>query len=198
MALRAPAEDRRVEKTRTLLRDALGALIREKPYDAITVTEILDRANVGRSTFYMHFRDKDALLASGIRELVTTAGSGAPAPTAGPAERIVRFSGPLFAHIEAHRSEGHGTLGTRGWAVIHEQLRHVLADLIADDVREALATRRGRARPVPPPELLAQWVAATFVLTLNWWVESGRRLAARDANELFRAVVLPALTAILK
>ena len=54
--------DRRIQKTKNLLHQALGSLIREKPYDAIVVKEILDRANVGRSTFYTHFRDKDELL----------------------------------------------------------------------------------------------------------------------------------------
>ena len=63
-------EDRRIQKTKNLLHDALGYLIREKPYDAIVVQEILDRANVGRSTFYMHFRDKDDLLVSGIHDML--------------------------------------------------------------------------------------------------------------------------------
>jgi len=54
-------KDRRIQKTKSLLHEALGSLIREKPYDAIVVQEILDRANVGRSTFYMHFSDKDDL-----------------------------------------------------------------------------------------------------------------------------------------
>src|SRR5262249_41445888 len=52
------AGDRRIQRTRNTLREALVSLIREKPYDAIAVTEILERANVGRSTFYMHFRNK--------------------------------------------------------------------------------------------------------------------------------------------
>lgn len=59
-------KDRRIEKTQNLLREALVSLIHEKNYDSIAVKEILDRANVGRSTFYTHFRDKDELLASGI------------------------------------------------------------------------------------------------------------------------------------
>jgi AcrR family transcriptional regulator len=53
-----------------LLRAALVCLIAEKPYDSIVVKEILDRANVGSSTFYIHFRDKDDLLVSGIQEML--------------------------------------------------------------------------------------------------------------------------------
>lgn len=64
------AEDRRIQKTLKLLREALVSLIAEKPYDSIVVKEILDRANVGRSTFYTHFRDKDELLSSGIHDML--------------------------------------------------------------------------------------------------------------------------------
>jgi AcrR family transcriptional regulator len=64
------SKDRRIQKMTNLLHEALGTLIREKPYDEISVQEILDRANVGRSTFHMHFRDKDDLLVSSIREML--------------------------------------------------------------------------------------------------------------------------------
>ena len=56
--------DRRVQRTRKLLQDALIDLVAEKGYVAVTIQEILDRANVGRSTFYAHFQDKDQLLHS--------------------------------------------------------------------------------------------------------------------------------------
>src|SRR5829696_7836983 len=54
--------DRRVQKTRKLLQDALIELVAEKGYEAVTIQEILDKANVGRSAFYAHFQDKDQLL----------------------------------------------------------------------------------------------------------------------------------------
>lgn len=63
-------KDRRVQKTQSSLRQALLSLLAEKPYDSVAVKEILDRANVGRSTFYMHFRDKDDLLVSGIDDMI--------------------------------------------------------------------------------------------------------------------------------
>src|SRR3972149_11575951 len=56
--------DRRVQKTRKLLQDALIELVAEKGYESVTIQEILDNANVGRSTFYAHFQDKDQLLHS--------------------------------------------------------------------------------------------------------------------------------------
>src|SRR4051794_18002624 len=56
--------DRRVQKTRKLLQEALIELISTEGYEAVTVQAILDRANVGRSTFYAHFQDKEQLLHS--------------------------------------------------------------------------------------------------------------------------------------
>ncbi len=87
-------KDRRAEKTEALLREALGALIREKSYDDIVVKEILARADVGRSTFYAHFHDKDELLLSGIQDMLRSAQSR---------EGIVWFSLPILEHIEEHR-----------------------------------------------------------------------------------------------
>src|SRR4026208_715870 len=60
--------DARVRRTRDALGDALVALMQEKPFDAITVQEVLDRAHVGRSTFYSHYSDKDDLLMSDAEE----------------------------------------------------------------------------------------------------------------------------------
>ncbi|MEP7189354.1 MAG: helix-turn-helix domain-containing protein [Roseiflexaceae bacterium] len=62
----AKVEDRRVQRTRKLLQDALTTLIVEKGYEAVTVQDIIDRVNVGRSTFYDHFLNKQALLLSGF------------------------------------------------------------------------------------------------------------------------------------
>lgn len=60
-----PVPDRRIERTRHGLADALIALVLEKGYEAVTVQDIIDRANVGRSTFYAHFENKEQLLFSG-------------------------------------------------------------------------------------------------------------------------------------
>ena len=54
--------DRRVRRTRKLLHDAFISLVIEKGYEKTTIQDILDRADVGRSTFYVHYRDKEALL----------------------------------------------------------------------------------------------------------------------------------------
>jgi AcrR family transcriptional regulator len=185
-------KDRRIQKTKNLLHDALGSLIREKPYDAIVVQEILDRANVGRSTFYMHFRDKDELLVSGIHDMLHSV-HATELPSSGKRyEGIIRFSLPIFEHIHQHSHTGSAKMGTRGRAIIHEHLQKVLAQLIADDVRKDFQNRRKTAGQIPP-DLIVQFVASTFILVLNWWVETSSPLPPKEVNDLFRALILPSL-----
>lgn len=191
-----PTKDRRIQRTEALLRDALAALIREKPYDDIVVKEILARANVGRSTFYTHFRDKDDLLLSGIQGIL---GSARPADgrrvPAKPWESLPWFSLPIFEHIEAHRRAGGATMDPRGRRAMHEHLQHAIVELIEDEVRPALRHRRTESHA--SPELLANWIASTFALVLNWWVESNSPLPARDADRLFRELIEPSLAGLL-
>jgi AcrR family transcriptional regulator len=189
-------KDRRVQRTRALLHEALSSLIREKPYDEIAVKEILDRANVGRSTFYIHFRDKDELLASGIYEMLRgLQPAKLPMPETNH-ERVIRFSLPVFEHIHRHRHAGAPGMGARGRAILHERLQKVLAELIANDVEKVRQGRRKSAGLIPS-ELIVHYVASTFVLVLNWWVESDRPLTATEVNGLFRALTIPTLSACL-
>jgi AcrR family transcriptional regulator len=189
-------KDRRVERTEGFLRAALASLIHEKPYDRIVVKEILARANVGRSTFYTHFRDKDELLHSGIRKILGTGATATPAASSTLHDRILWFSRPVFEHIERHRDAGDGGVHARGQAIVHEHLERVLVELIAAELQQA-GRRQLTTEHTVPSALLAHYVASTFVLILNWWIESSDPLSARDVNDLFRALVLPTLAEAL-
>jgi AcrR family transcriptional regulator len=188
-------KDRRVQKTQRLLRDALVSLIHEKSYDSIAVKEILDRANVGRSAFYAHFDDKHALLASGIHEVLHE-GSPRPLPSGARGFRnVIGFSFPVFEYVNPFRHTDGSLMGREGHTIIHEHLRQVLIDAIVDEVRASVP------RPVSgggrmPPELVAAYVAGTFVLVLNWWVESKSTLSPREVDDVFLSMVLPSLTAM--
>jgi AcrR family transcriptional regulator len=186
--------DRRVRRTRKLLHEALGTLIAEKPYDAIAVQEIIDRADVGRSTFYTHFRDKDELLAESIRDMLP--GFGSTAPRGGRwYENIIAFSQAIFEHLEHHRRTREAKMGARGRTILHEHLREVLAHSVREALERELSGGGVTIAPLTA-DLLALYVASTFVLVLNSWTESLKPSSARDVDRLFRALVLPTLCAI--
>ena len=189
--------DRRVQKTQALLHGALASLIHEKSYDAVVVKEILARANVGRSTFYAHFRDKDELLESALREVVRASETTRPVRATGPAEQVLRFSLPVFEHIEQYRSTADRSMDMRGQAVVHEHLGRMLVELVADDLRRAGWRLAEDRRQGVPAVLLARHVASTFLLVLNWWAESDEPLPARTVNNIFRALIVPAVTQLL-
>jgi AcrR family transcriptional regulator len=192
---RKRVDDRRVQKTQKLLREALVSLIHEKAYDSIVVKEILDRANVGRSTFYTHFRDKDELLVSGINDMLRSVQS--PPSSAKPSERLIRFSLPIFEYLQQRRHAGDVRMETRGRAILHEHLRKALAQFLADDVTRDFQGR-GKTPGQISPDLFVQYVASTFILVLNWWVETRSPLAPKEVNNLFRALVRPTLASILE
>lgn len=187
------AEDRRIQKTLNLLRSALVSLIAEKPYDGIVVKEILDRANVGRSTFYTHFRDKDDLLLSGIHEMLGPVPP--PSRTGTRQERLLWFSLPTFEHHYRHAHSWGDRIGTRGRAILHEHLRRALADIVADAMTDGSRTARQSARTVPT-EVVSAYVASTFVLVLNWWLDKGMRLRPGEINQIFLKLTLPTLVAV--
>jgi AcrR family transcriptional regulator len=189
------AKDRRVQKTQRLLRDALVSLIHEKSYDSIAVKEILNRANVGRSAFYAHFHDKHALLASGIHQMLREGARRPLPPGAKRFRNIVWFSFPVFEYVNPFRHTDGSLMAREGHTIIHEHLRQVLIDTIADELRASVPQPKSGAGSVPP-ELLALYVAGTFVLVLNWWVESKNTLSPREVDDMFLSMVLPTLTAM--
>ena len=175
--------DRRVRKTDARLHDALMSLIHDKSYGSIAVRDILDRADVGRSTFYAHFRDKDDLLASGIYEALQSIQSTAAAAS----DPFAWFSLPIFEHIQRHRFEGKAA-PLEGRSEIHARLQQTIEELIAADVARRF-TRRG-VGPIPA-EVAVKHVASTFILVLTWWLDVAGARNPRDADALFRALVIP-------
>ena len=167
-------------------------LAREKPYDSIAVKEILDRANVGRSTFYTHFRDKDDLLESGVHEMLRAIYGRRRSGSA--AEQVLAFSLPILEYVHEHRRADGPKMTREGRVVMHDHLRDVLADLIAEDI--AMVVRGRQSTLQMPGDLVARHVASTFVLVLNWWVDTGAALTPAEVEARFRALILPALTTL--
>jgi AcrR family transcriptional regulator len=184
--------DRRVQRTRGLLHEALASLIHEKPYDGIVVKEILARANVGRSTFYAHFRDKEDLLESSIRDVLDEGKALSASAGKKFEDQFLERTLHLFEHVERHRVATKGPSAARRQALVHEHLREELVRSMTEDLESGPAAQREGQRIVPHV-LIAQFVASTFLVVLHWWFESNPSLSAREANDLFAALAKPAL-----
>ena len=189
-------QDRRVRKTQGRLRDAIVSLIHEKSYDSIVVKEILERADVGRTAFYSHFRDKDALLASGLQQLLEDHRKRSNRPVTDPLNTVLWFSLPFLEHVARFRHRALHMHG-KGRHVVHEHLRQVVIELIADDMRK-LAGRSTAGAAGAPADVLVEYVVTTFLLVLNWWVDKGCAVPARQAHDMFRALVVPTLAALTR
>jgi AcrR family transcriptional regulator len=186
--------DRRIERTCSLLHQALGSLIREKPYDDISIKEILERANVSRSTFYMHFEDKDALLAAAIRSLLGAAQHESPEGAPGN-DRLTSFGLPILEHIHQH-GNAHGADGRgihrhpEAQSRLHERLKGEIVLWFKEQAAGAPRQQRTDTRVIPG-DLLIQYLASSFVLVLEWWLRSKSPCSPAQANELFRKLVRP-------
>jgi AcrR family transcriptional regulator len=98
--------DRRARRTRTLVNDALTDLILERGYDRVTVQDILDRADIGRSTFYNHYPSKDDLLLRRLEEVeadVEARISSGVHQNQGPDSSLMSPLLPLFEHADENR-----------------------------------------------------------------------------------------------
>jgi len=107
-------DDRRTQKTKKFLAEALRDLILEKGYDAVTIQDIIDRANVGRSTFYAHYESKEQLLVGNINFQQALVHPPA-AQQAYPMNINLAY---LFSHTKEHLSLLKGIAGTRGMIAI--------------------------------------------------------------------------------
>lgn len=190
--------DRRVRRTRTSLHQALIALALEKSYDSITVQDILDRANVGRSTFYAHFQSKDDLLMAGTDELRSELDEAVrrERTSAKPYETIIAFSRAMFEHASGYRDVYHALLHTQAWPQMQDRLHDVIDELIRRECK-AVMGRRKKTKPDVDPELFVHYVSAAFSAVLIWWVDRRSPLTPAQIDGVFRSLVLPTLREVL-
>jgi AcrR family transcriptional regulator len=192
--------DRRVQRTRRQLHEALMSLVRDKRYDAIKVQDILNRADVGRSTFYMHFRDKEDLLDSGLENLdrrVRSAQATAEPPSDKPYERIIGFSLAMFEHASQFRAMHRALLGSGAEAIMRRRLHSVLTEVVSREIESQLHLRKQAKSPVST-ELLTHFLVSAYSSTLNWWITSKNALTPKQIDAAYRQLVLPCLASIFE
>jgi AcrR family transcriptional regulator len=194
--IKARRQDRRVERTRQSLREALLALMVEKGYEALTVQDILDRANVGRSTFYTHFRDKDELLVSGLdllRAGLAEVQANARKNAKG-LESALAFTLPLFEHVHSHRHLHKVIAGRQSGAMVHREFLKIFASLARQELTSLTPrTPQGKATL----ELTIAFLSASLYGVMAEWLDHHPRLTPQEVNETFRRLVMPGVRTVL-
>ena len=174
--------DRRTVRTRRALHEALMRLVLEKGYDVLTVQDIIDEADVGRSTFYAHFQGKDQLLRGGFeafrRELAHALPSGTEHPP--DADDALAEAGlALFAHAGQSRHIHKAMLDGRGGAIVERAFRQ----LVTETFRACLAPKPESG--TFPNGLQLEFVVATFLTVLEWSFSRKCQPPADDLNVYF-------------
>jgi AcrR family transcriptional regulator len=176
--------DRRVRRTRNALGDALMALMQERPFESITVQDILDRAQIGRSTFYAHYRDKDDLFLSDVEDF------------------LEMMSNQLLRQREASNR----IVPVRELLMHFDEMRPLHDALIeADKMRDFLELGHGyfaraidrrlaefpETSPLPPKQraAMSQAFAGAFLSLVSWWMSQASPPTPEEMDAMFHQMV---------
>lgn len=182
MTVTKSGPDRRVLKTRASLRDAMLALMVQRGWDDMTIQEMCDTANVGRSTFYVHYQCKEDLLLEAMNDLrdmllarsANAAGPGLP------------FLAGLLDHMAEQREVFKAAIGRRSGHGVARQFKKMVFQLVEIE----LDRRRHPALKMP---WVASFVAGGIVEAMAWWVDApgapSIKKMERELDELAQAVL---------
>jgi AcrR family transcriptional regulator len=187
----ADAEDRRAARTRRLLKQALMELMHTMRYEDITVQHIIDGADVGRSTFYAHYVDKDALVKEIFEEMLETITRGVK-PEADEANVSFPLAG-MFRHLMDQLADHGVWQSSRG----REYLFSVGQEYWNRRIERELKARRGKrgVSKVPIP-VAAQMVTGAATSLINWWIKNKMPYSPEEMQEMFDRVMMPGINSL--
>ena len=201
--------DRRILRTRQALRGALLELVKEKSFESISVEEITERANLGRATFYLHYKDKEDLLLEEFREIARNRVqvlSEIPVliwkSNQGQIE-LVNDQDPvmplllIFQHASQNADLYRILLRGESSKRIVGQIR----EIIVESINEIIRTRKQTPSPAMPPEVPVEMLAAYFsgalIGTLNWWLEQSEPMSPEDMARNFQHLFFPGVMQVM-
>jgi AcrR family transcriptional regulator len=184
--------DRRSQRTRRLVISAMLELMAEKSYDAITVQDLLDRANIGRSTFYSHYFDKEDVLASLAEQMLEMLRK--PLSQRDDGQGIIP-SLELFQHALQNQQHFRAMLRGHAREVVWDAAQASLSRTIEQTLAATLATKRS---PSVPLTVMSQYLAGAFLNLLKWWLEAEMPYSPAQMDEMFQQLALPGVWATLE
>jgi len=176
--------DRRVQRTRELLQKALIELISERGYDAITIQDIVDHANVGRTTFYLHYNSKDDLLMSCHEVIVSEFHFGPLSPLS--REQLLAPEAPagmrrVYRHLEDARAVLNPIFQGKDSLLILRRLR----DWIAQEIEASLRAAFAEADCTIPLDVLANYLAGAQIALVQWWLQKRHPHTSENLAQTF-------------
>lgn len=186
--------DRRQQKTRKAIFHAFSTLLEKKSYNHITVQEILDTANIGRSTFYAHFETKDELLNAVCKELF-----GHVIDSAMDKTHIhglysnEEMPQSVFCHLLQHLQENdNNILGLLSCESSEIFLRY-FKDSLNELVQTQFVNHNRKRNQDLPQEFLVNHISGSFVQMVLWWLKDKKKHTPEELDYYFRAVIEPIL-----
>ena len=175
--------DRRSQRTRRALGNALIELMTEKGYEAISVKDISEPANVERSTFYSHYVDKDELLVSQMDRVVDLLSQHVPQEL--PDGNTFFPSLGLFQHIKEQWKLYKILVWGSGVDLLTRHLQKSLSEKIEQRLSEGEQTYE---LPIP---IIANFLSGSFLSLVRWWLDYKMIYSPEEMDEMFRKLALP-------
>lgn len=174
--------DRRVLKTKAALRDAMLSLMAPKGWDELSIQEICNAANVGRSTFYVHYQSKDDLLAESLNDLRDQLALHATA-AGGPG---LQFLPGLLAHMAEQRAVFKAAIGRRSGHGVVRRFKEMVFQLVEIELKR-------QRHPAAKSPWVARFVAGGIVDAMAWWVDAPKpptiKVLERELDQLAQAAL---------
>lgn len=180
-------EDRRTRRTRQLLRDALLSLLKGNRYDDISVQDIIERADVARSTFYVHYADKDELLVGKWGVFASNLGHHAELMADEEKESQSIFPARVwFQHIQAQdpilKLIARDSAMDLAMKTLHGILRRDIQAKVQKHIPEDGSI---------PPSLVLDYMASSLMTLIKWWVKNDMSYPPQRMDEMFQQLVMP-------
>ncbi len=173
--------DRRVRRTKQRLNDALESLLIEKGYDKTTVQDLIDRADVGRSTFYAHYETKDDLVVGWIDQLAAEMDLHM-AQEQTDAESIMP-SLALFRHLAEQHHLYKAMLGSRGINIVTQMLHSMLLRHATSGLERRPDANRQTTIPI---DVRAGFLASSLLALLTWWLDNDMPYSPESMDEMYQ------------
>jgi AcrR family transcriptional regulator len=189
--MKTKQEDRRLMRSRRLLGNALIQLMQEKRYIDITVQNIIDRADVGRTTFYKHFQDKEDLLISNLEAILD---DFIHHMDSDGDDQMLLSTADFFRHVKEHPDLYKAMLGGQGMDVLFNKGQAMMSLKIENHL-DSLPIKRGDL-PIPIP-VLSNYLAGSFLILLKWWVDHKLAYSPEQMNAMYQQLVMPGTLKVL-